>query len=56
MSVRGRSAARRAKRTSVGIWSLDDVSLKMFGGRKYGRVLRKKKTAEMKRMFREGLM
>jgi hypothetical protein len=32
---------RRVKRTSVGIWRREDVRVKMLGGEKGGRVLRR---------------
>ena len=47
-----RTSLKRVKRTSLGVCSLDDVSLKMFSGLKLGNVDMKARTAETKRMLR----
>ena len=52
VGVRGRSAERRVKRTSVGIWSREEVRVKMLVGEKRGRVLRRKTTVVMARIRR----
>lgn len=44
-------AARRVKRTFVGVWSRDDVVVKMLGGLNRGSVEMRAKTAVAKRMF-----
>ncbi|KAL8680266.1 MAG: hypothetical protein Q9224_006955, partial [Gallowayella concinna] len=49
----GRRLLRRLKRTSFGVWMREEVARKMFSGAKYGKVERKKRKVEMKRMFRE---
>ena len=48
----GRSAERRVKRTSVGIWRRDCVSVKRFSGEEKGRVFRRKESAVMRSMRR----
>lgn len=48
---RVRCAARRVKRTLVGVCSRDWVCVKMFGGVKKGRVEARQRRAVMKRVF-----
>lgn len=49
----GRRAERRVKRTSGGVWRREAVRVMMFSGARKGRVERKARRAERKRMFRE---
>lgn len=48
----GRRAERRVKRTSWGVWRREEVRVRMFSGVKGGRVNRRERREERKRMFK----